>query len=515
MSIEELLEQARANYASSGEVALRHPARRRLARFAPRPGRDWVSTLTAALNRAGKRLLDVGVAGTLLLLLAPILMLVIVAIRIDSPGPAFFRCRRIGIGGRPFDMLKFRKMFHGAKGPPLRSCEDERYTRLGRFLAGTRLDEFPQLWNVVIGQMSLVGPRPEDPAFVDRDPRSFAETLTVRPGITGLSQLAFAKEAEVLDPNDRVGHYVSRILPQKLALDALYVAHSTIWLNLKILFWTALAFFRDISVHRGTGSLSVRRRDSAEAPTRPSRLSLVRDAEPRRALEGVNVVVLAGGRTGGDRDAVSLLPEPLMAMGDRSVLETTIARLEELGVRRVSVCLGESAELIRAVFEYRTTTAELTFIDDGQSVGTAGPLRLVSGLDDTFLVINGDVVTTLDFGALLNQHRESGNVLTVAAHDRSTRIDYGLLQVGDDGQLRAYTEKPEIVSPVSMGVYAMEPRALAFIPRRGSFGLPDLAAALMRAQLPVGVYRHDGLWFDVSRRAEYEDALAAWAAGAV
>ena len=515
MSIEELLEQARATYASSGEVALRQPGRRRLARLAQRPGRTGVSTPTAALDRAGRRLLDVSVAGALLLVLAPILMIVVAAIRIDSPGPAFFRCRRVGIGGRPFDMLKFRKMFHGAKGPPLRSLEDDRYTRLGRFLAATRLDELPQLWNVLIGQMSLVGPRPEDPAFVDRDPRSFAEALSVRPGITGLSQLAFAKEADVLDPHDRLGHYVSRILPQKLALDGLYVTHSSVWLNLKILSWTALAFFRDISVHRGTGALSVRRRDSAQAPQSPPRLSVVTDDGSPQPLRGVDVVILAGGRTGGEGNSVSLLPEPLMPMGDRSVLETIIGQLEELGVRRVSVCLGESAELIRAVFEYRTSTAELTFIDDGQPVGTAGPLRLVSGLDDTFLVINGDVVTTLDFGALLNQHRVSGSLLTVAAHERRTRFDYGLLQVDDDGQLMAYREKPEIVSPVSMGVYAMEPRALAFIPRRGSFDLPDLAGALMRADLPVGVYHHDGLWFDVSRREEYEDALAAWAAGAV
>jgi lipopolysaccharide/colanic/teichoic acid biosynthesis glycosyltransferase/dTDP-glucose pyrophosphorylase len=515
MSIDELLEYARANLASSGEVALRHPARRRLARLAARTRSDRVSTLTAALDRAARRGLDLGVAGTLLVLVLPLFAVVVMAIRLDSPGPAFFRCRRVGLGGRPFDMLKFRKMFHGAAGPPLRSDEDDRYTRLGRFLARTRLDELPQLWNVVTGQMSLVGPRPEDPAFVDGDPRSFSEVVKVRPGITGLSQLAFAKEADVLDPHDRMRHYISRILPQKLALDALYVARRSVWINLKILVWTALAFFLDISVHRGTGALSVRRRDPDPVPSGRPRLTVVADAGRPGALDGVNVVVLAGGRPARGPDAVSLLPEPLMPMGDRSVLETIVGQLDALGVRRVNVCLGESAELIRAVFEYRRTTAELIFIDDTQPVGTAGPLRLVSGLDDTFLVINGDVVATLDYAALLEQHKKSGNVLTVAAHERCTRFGYGLLQVDEDGQLRGYREKPEIVSPVSMGVYAMEPRALAFIPRRGPFDLPDLAQALIGANLPVGAYRHDGLWFDVSRRAEYEDALAAWAVGAV
>ena len=515
MSIEELLEHTRANFASSGEVALRHPVRRRLAWLAARTGSDWVATLVAALDRAGRRGLDLGVAGTLLLLMGPLFGVVAMAIRLDSPGPAFFRCRRVGVGGQSFDMLKFRKMFHGATGPPLRSGEDDRYTRLGGFLARTRLDELPQLWNVVKGQMSLVGPRPEDPAFVDGDPRSFSEVLKVRPGITGLSQLAFANEADVLDPDDRMGHYVSRILPQKLALDALYVTHKSVWINLKILVWTALAFFLDISVHRGTGALGVRRRDPGMVVSGAPRLTVVPDVDRCPALDGVSAVILAGGRPGRERDAVSLLPEPLMPMGDRSVLETIVGTLDALGVRRVNVCLGESAELIRAVFEYRRTTAELNFIDDTQPVGTAGPLRLVSGLDGTFLVVNGDGVTTIDYAALLEQHKESGNVLTVAAHERSARFGYGVLQVGQDGQLRGYREKPEVVSPVSMGVYAMEPRALAFIPRKGPFDLPDLAESLIQADLSVGVYRHDGLWFDVSRRAEYEDALAAWAVGAL
>jgi lipopolysaccharide/colanic/teichoic acid biosynthesis glycosyltransferase/dTDP-glucose pyrophosphorylase len=448
-------------------------------------------------------------------MLAPSLLLVALAIRLDSPGPAFFRCRRVGAGGRPFDMLKFRKMVDGANGPPLRSSDDERHTRLGRFLAGTKLDEIPQLLNVILGHMSLVGPRPEDPAFVERDPGRFTEVLKVRPGITGLSQLAFAKEAEVLDPSDRMGHYVRRILPQKLALDALYVTRRTLWMDVRILLWTTVALFRDVAVHRGTGAVGIRRRPSPEGSASPSpHLAAAPQNGSAGEFAGVNVVILAGGPSRRDRDTVSLLPEPLMPVGDRSVLETIVGQLDGLGVRRVSICLGESAELVRAVFQYRRGKADLTFIDDGRPIGTAGPLRLVSGLDDTFLVVNGDVLTTLDYRELLRHHRASGNVLTVAAHDRRTRFDYGLLQVDEEGRLHSYREKPEIVSPVSMGVYAMEPRALAFIPRKGPFDVPDLADALIRAALPVGVFRHQGLWFDVGRRSEYVEALTAWAVGA-
>jgi lipopolysaccharide/colanic/teichoic acid biosynthesis glycosyltransferase/dTDP-glucose pyrophosphorylase len=515
VSIEELLDQAYPHGASSGEVALRRPWRRGLARLAVRSrGSGIHGALPAALSRGAKRALDLSVAGALLVFLAPILVLVALAIRLDSPGPVFFRCRRVGEGGRDFDMLKFRKMVHGAQGPPLRSSDDERYTRLGSFLAGTRLDEIPQLWNVALGQMSLVGPRPEDPAFVERDPSRFAEVLKVRPGITGLSQLAFAREAEILDPTDRMGHYLRRILPQKLALDALYVTRRTLWMDVKILMWTAVAFFLDVAVQRGTGALGVRRRPSPEKGA-DARLRLARAPQNGSAdgLAGVDVVILAGGPSRRETRTVSLLPEPLMPLGDRSVLETIVAQFDDLGVRRVSVCLGESADLVRSVFQYGGSKADPTFFDDGRPIGTAGPLRLVSGLDDTFLVVNGDVLTTLDYRELVRHHRASGNVLTVAAHDRRTRFDYGLLQVDEEGRLHGYREKPEIVSPVSMGVYAMEPRALAFIPRKGPFDVPDLADALIRAGLHVGVFRHHGLWFDVGRPREYQEALTAWGAG--
>ena len=112
-----------------------------------------------------KRLLDVVVAGVALLLLFPLIAAVAVAIKLESRGPVFYRCRRVGLGGREFAMLKFRKMRAAAAGSPLTAADDERFTGLGRLLARTKLDEIPQLWNVLIGRMSLVGPRPEDPSF--------------------------------------------------------------------------------------------------------------------------------------------------------------------------------------------------------------------------------------------------------------------------------------------------------------------------------------------------------------
>jgi lipopolysaccharide/colanic/teichoic acid biosynthesis glycosyltransferase len=213
------------------------------------------------IDRAAKQVLDRLVALLLLLVLLPLIVVVAAAIRAESPGPAFFRCRRVGHRGKEFGMLKFRKMREGAQGPKLTSPDDERFTRFGRWLASSKLDEVPQLWNVLLGQMSFVGPRPEDPRFVEIEAEAYAEILSVKPGITGLSQLAFARESDILDPNDRFGHYVGRLLPQKTRLDRVYAADRSLTMDARILFWTAVAVAgREVAVHRETGRLNLRRR---------------------------------------------------------------------------------------------------------------------------------------------------------------------------------------------------------------------------------------------------------------
>ena len=212
--------------------------------------------------RGAKRLLDVVASSALLVVLAPVIAATAVAIVLDSRGPVFYRCRRVGHRGSELAMLKFRKMRSDAAGPALTAPDDERFTRIGRFLARSKLDEVPQLWNVFRGEMSLVGPRPEDPAFVGMHPTAYAAILEVKPGVTGLSQLAFFREGELLDAGDRTGDYVSRILPEKLRLDALYAERHSLTTDLRILAWTvaAVVFRRDVAVNRSTGRLSVRGR---------------------------------------------------------------------------------------------------------------------------------------------------------------------------------------------------------------------------------------------------------------
>jgi NDP-mannose synthase len=227
-------------------------------------------------------------------------------------------------------------------------------------------------------------------------------------------------------------------------------------------------------------------------------------------------VILAGGRGTRLAPFTSILPKPLMPVGNQSILEIVVGRLAECGITDVTFCVGYLSHLIRAVFDgggangnHRGDTS-ITYVQEHEALGTAAPLALVQGLDDTFIVMNGDVLTTLDYRALVEHHRTAGNVLTIATHQRSIKIDYGILHVDVTRRVRAFEEKPEISSVVSMGIYVMEPVILDYLPPDRAFDFPDLVQALLDAGEPVGAYFYDGLWFDIGRQEEYSRAVAAW-----
>ena len=211
---------------------------------------------------AAKRALDITVSAVLLVVLAPMLMALALLVRLDSPGPSFFRCERVGHRGRPLRMVKFRKMHCDATGDPLTKADDERFTRLGLWLARYKLDELPQLWHVLRGEMSLVGPRPESPAFVTRHADDFHYILSVKPGMVGLSQLAFADESRILDPDEPVSHYLDVLLPQKMRLDTMYATSLCLRLDVRILLWTFVTVLlrKPVAVHRESGLMNLRHR---------------------------------------------------------------------------------------------------------------------------------------------------------------------------------------------------------------------------------------------------------------
>jgi lipopolysaccharide/colanic/teichoic acid biosynthesis glycosyltransferase len=180
------------------------------------------------------------VALVLLIVLSPALVAIALAVKLDSRGPALFLGERIGRGGRVFRIHKFRSMSGREAGPAITAIGDPRLTRVGRRIRAFRLDELPQLWDVVRGPMLLVGPRPEAPAFVDSTDPGWKEILEVRPGITGPTQLEFADEAMWLDGPDVENTYRAVILPRKMASDLAYVRSRSIRSDLAILWSTAL-----------------------------------------------------------------------------------------------------------------------------------------------------------------------------------------------------------------------------------------------------------------------------------
>ena len=186
-----------------------------------------------------KRILDITLGSLALSLAAPILAGAAIAMRLSGDrGPFLYRARRMGEGAHPFTLLKVRTMTAGSDGSKVTVAGDPRVTPLGRVLRRYKIDELPQLINVVRGEMSLVGPRPEDPAYVDLSNPLHRRVFSAKPGITGLAQIAYHDEAVHLAGPDAERRYREEILPAKLSLDAEYLERRTTWLDLQILLRT-------------------------------------------------------------------------------------------------------------------------------------------------------------------------------------------------------------------------------------------------------------------------------------
>src|SRR6266571_5087432 len=146
------------------------------------------------------------------------------------------------------------------------------------------------------------------------------------------------------------------------------------------------------------------------------------------AERATRAVILAGGRGTRLAPYTSVLPKPLMPIGDRAILELVVERLAKFGIRDITFCVGYLSHLIRAVFDSRQgKEVRIRYVQEEEALGTAGPLRLVDDICDTFIVMNGDVLTDLDYADLLDYHRTSGNALTIATQERSIKLDYGVL----------------------------------------------------------------------------------------
>jgi NDP-sugar pyrophosphorylase family protein len=221
----------------------------------------------------------------------------------------------------------------------------------------------------------------------------------------------------------------------------------------------------------------------------------------------MDVVLLAGGSGTRLRPYTTVLPKPLMPVGDMPVMEILLRRLAAAGFERVNLAVGYLAELIEAYFgDGKRFGVELVYWRETQPLGTAGPIAEMQLDSDRVLVMNGDLLTTLEFGPLVDGHTASGAAATIAVRAREVPIDFGVVHVDGD-RVAAFEEKPTLGYDVSMGVYVFERRVIDLIPRGTRYDFPDLLAATLDRGWPVHAHRSTDFWLDIGRIEDYELAL--------
>jgi NDP-sugar pyrophosphorylase family protein len=222
-------------------------------------------------------------------------------------------------------------------------------------------------------------------------------------------------------------------------------------------------------------------------------------------------VMLAGGLGSRLAPLTAVIPKPLVPIDREAIAEILLRQLAHFGVQRVIVSIGYLGHLIEAVLgDGSRYGLELQYQREEQPLGTVGPLALVADrLPDDFLVLNGDVLSDIDFDALLRQHCASGHILTVATYPRQVKVDLGVLQVDGQGEVTAFVEKPRYDFLVSMGVYAMSKRVLQYVTPGQPFGFDQLVLAMLAQGDPVGTFHWGkGRWLDIGRPADFATAQA-------
>jgi NDP-mannose synthase len=221
----------------------------------------------------------------------------------------------------------------------------------------------------------------------------------------------------------------------------------------------------------------------------------------------MKVVIQCGGKGTRLRPYTMVLPKPLMPVGSKPVLAVLLNWLRRKNVRDVYITTGHLAHLIKS---FCGTGAQwdlrIQYTEEREPLGTIGPLGLLRDeLDETFLVINGDVLTDLSINAFAECHHRSSNLLTVATAVRRTKLDFGVIEQ-TNGRIKTFKEKPVLTNLMSMGVYCMEPEVLSHIPDGVPFGFDDLILCLLAQNIPTGTFLHDGLWLDIGRPEDFQTA---------
>lgn len=220
----------------------------------------------------------------------------------------------------------------------------------------------------------------------------------------------------------------------------------------------------------------------------------------------MKAVILAGGKGSRLAPYTTVLPKPLMPIVDTPILEIVLKQLKTSGIDDVVIAVGHLASLIKTYFgDGSELGIRIEYAHESTPLGTAGPLANIDSLTDPFLVMNGDILTDLDYAKLVEHHRASGAIMTIATHRRTVKIDFGVLETVD-GAVDKYVEKPTLDYVVSMGIYVMEPRVRDRIRKGEYLDLPDLVRMLLSDGERVEAYPFEGRWLDIGRQEDFNEA---------
>lgn len=219
----------------------------------------------------------------------------------------------------------------------------------------------------------------------------------------------------------------------------------------------------------------------------------------------MRAIILAGGKGTRLAPLTEVIPKPLVPIGGKPILEIVIRQLAHYGFRRITLAVGYMSELIKAYFQDGAKWGvSIDYSCEPSPLGTAGPLALIEGLQETFLVMNADILTDLNYQELIRYHQQEGGVSTIGAYQRQVCLDLGVIIQDGGRRIKDYVEKPTTSHLVSMGVYVFEPQVLPFI--QGRLDFPDLVKLLLSKDLPVNYYPFDGYWLDIGRHDDYQKA---------
>lgn len=227
------------------------------------------------------------------------------------------------------------------------------------------------------------------------------------------------------------------------------------------------------------------------------------------AAKGLSTIILAGGKGVRLQPFTVNFPKPLVPLGDIPIIEVLIRRLIDYGLTDITLALGHLAGLIKSYFLNHDELSKLItlhFAEEEKPMGTAGALALVNGITSTFLAMNGDLLTDLNFDELVSFHREQNATLTIAVHRRRVKLDFGVIKIGDEHRVVDYDEKPEYQHDVSMGIYVYQPSVLKYIQVGKYLDFPELVLNLLDAGEKVCAWLYEGLWLDIGRPGDYAKA---------